>query len=95
MGASESSVRLVALVDGRVQGVGFRFWTRSRARELGLLGWVRNLADGRVEVVAEGSRRQCGALAASLRGPDPPGRVDDVQERYERSGGNLEGFTAG
>ncbi len=42
------------LVSGRVQGVGFRWWVRSRAMELGLGGWVRNLPDGRVEVVAGG-----------------------------------------
>ena len=53
-GAGRARVRL--LVSGLVQGVGFRWWTRSRARELGLLGWARNLDDGRVEVVAEGSR---------------------------------------
>ena len=42
------------LVSGRVQGVGFRWWVRSKAMELGLGGWVRNLPDGRVEVVAGG-----------------------------------------
>jgi len=47
------------LVSGRVQGVGFRWWVRSKAMELGLGGWVRNLPDGRVEVVAGG---EAGAL---------------------------------
>ncbi len=42
------------LVSGRVQGVGFRWWVRSKAMELGLGGWVRTLPDGRVEVVAGG-----------------------------------------
>lgn len=46
--------RLHAFVEGRVQGVGFRFFVRDVARRLGLKGWVRNLPDGRVEVVAEG-----------------------------------------
>ncbi len=50
-------VRLTAWVRGRVQGVGFRWWTRARALELGLAGWALNLSDGRVEVVAEGPRR--------------------------------------
>jgi len=48
------------IVSGRVQGVGFRWWVRSKAMELGLGGWVRNLPDGRVEVVAGG---EDGALA--------------------------------
>ncbi len=45
---------MTVFVRGRVQGVGFRWWTRSRALELGLTGHARNTADGRVEVVAEG-----------------------------------------
>jgi acylphosphatase len=95
MEAAERSVRVVALVRGRVQGVGFRFWTRSRALELGLRGWARNLADGRVEVVAEGARLRCADLLAALRGADAPGRVDAVDERYEIARGDLDGFVTG
>jgi acylphosphatase len=95
MGGAESVVRLVALVRGRVQGVGFRFWTRSRALELGLSGWARNLADGHVEVVAEGSRDACHALLAVLRGPDAPGRVDAVVPSFEMPRGDLDGFVTG
>ena len=51
------------LVSGRVQGVGFRDATRTRANELGLAGWVRNLSDGRVEVQAAGSGEKLDALA--------------------------------
>ena len=51
---SEADVRLTAWVHGRVQGVGFRWWTRCRALELGLTGYAANLADGRVLVVAQG-----------------------------------------
>ena len=95
MAATNDLVRLVALVRGRVQGVGFRFWTRSQALELGLRGWARNLADGRVEIVAEGVRDRCSALLKALRGPDPPGRVDAVEERYEQARGDLDGFVTG
>jgi acylphosphatase len=55
------------LVSGRVQGVGFRDFVRRAAGELGLDGWVRNLADGRVEVHAEGGAAELDALAARLR----------------------------
>lgn len=48
------SARAVIWVHGRVQGVGFRWWTRARALELGLVGHARNAGDGRVEVVAQG-----------------------------------------
>ena len=67
-----------ALVSGRVQGVGFRWWTRARALELGLVGHAKNLDDGRVEVDAEGPRAAVDALVAALRSGDTPGRVDDV-----------------
>ncbi len=73
-------MRLQAFVKGHVQGVGFRWWARARARELGLAGSATNLADGRVEVVAEGAREACQALLALL--PSGPGRVDFVAERW-------------
>ncbi|GAA1266241.1 acylphosphatase [Sphaerisporangium rubeum] len=85
-------VRLNAWVRGRVQGVGFRWWTRSRALELGLVGSASNLADGRVEVVAEGPREACERLLALLRGGDTPGRVDVVVERWSRPRGGFGGF---
>jgi len=47
--------RATIFVRGRVQGVGFRWWTRARALELGLVGFARNMADGRVEVCAQGN----------------------------------------
>jgi acylphosphatase len=75
-------VRVTAWVTGRVQGVGFRWWTRARARELGLAGSASNLDDGRVEVVAEGHRRECEALLDQLRSGGSPGRVTLVVERW-------------
>jgi acylphosphatase len=78
----EELSRVTAWVRGRVQGVGFRWWTRSRARELGLAGWARNLEDGRVEVVAQGSKAACEALLAALRGGRTPGKVTGVTERW-------------
>jgi acylphosphatase len=87
-----SAVRLNAWVDGRVQGVGFRWWTRCRARELGLVGVARNLPDGRVAVVAEGDREACERLLDALRGGDAPGRVDRVVEQWADARGGLQGF---
>ena len=55
-------VRLTAWVHSHVQGVGFRWWTRSRALELGLTGYASNQPDGRVLVVAQGSREACDRL---------------------------------
>ncbi|MCU0626754.1 MAG: acylphosphatase [Gemmatimonadaceae bacterium] len=62
---------LHAIVAGRVQGVGFRWFVRSEARRLGLAGWVRNLDDGTVEVRASGIRTHLVALRGALyRGPE-------------------------
>lgn len=59
--------RMTAFVRGNVQGVGFRWWTRSRALELGLAGHATNKADGRVQVVAEGSKEDCEKLPAAAQ----------------------------
>jgi acylphosphatase len=85
-------VRLTAFVKGRVQGVGFRWWTRARALELGLVGSATNLADGRVEVVAEGPQEAVEQLLALLRGPDTPGHVDAVAEHLSIARGEMSGF---
>ncbi len=78
-------------VFGRVQGVGFRYFTERAARTLGLVGWVRNRPDGSVEVYAEGSGDRLDEFQAYLRDGPPLARVDrlDVSEMvphaiYER-----------
>jgi acylphosphatase len=86
------NVRLTAWVHGQVQGVGFRWWTRSRASEIGLQGYASNLRDGRVEVVAEGSREDCVKLLELLRNGATPGRVDLVVERWSDAKENVTGF---
>jgi len=88
-----SEQRLTAWMRGRVQGVGMRWWVRSRALELGLTGSVANLDDGRVSVVAEGSREDCERLLALLRGGTTPGHVTGVTERWGEARGGLVGFT--
>jgi acylphosphatase len=85
-------VRLTALVSGRVQGVGFRWWTRCRALELGLVGQAANLSDGRVRVTAEGPRENCQRLVELLRGGDTPGMVDGLQAGYDAAEGGFTGF---
>ncbi|MFE9428424.1 acylphosphatase [Kitasatospora sp. NPDC006697] len=85
-------VRATAWVRGRVQQVGFRWWTRARALEIGLTGYTSNLDDGRVQVVAEGSRADCERLLALLRGPDTPGRVTGVTEIWSATGAGYPDF---
>ncbi|WP_037074641.1 acylphosphatase [Pseudonocardia spinosispora] len=88
----DRAIRLTAWVHGRVQGVGFRWWTRSRALELDLVGSASNLRDGRVEVVAEGTREACESLLAALRGGETPGHVDQVVERWSEATGKPTSF---
>lgn len=76
------NVRLTAFVHGHVQGVGFRWFTRSKALELGLTGKATNLADGRVCVVAEGPRERCIELLGWLRSGETPGKVSTVVEQW-------------
>ncbi|HSZ28846.1 MAG TPA: acylphosphatase [Pseudonocardiaceae bacterium] len=85
-------VRMTAWVHGRVQGVGFRWWARSRALELGLVGHAANLSDGRVEVVAEGPREACERLLGALRSGATPGQVNQVTERFTHARGGVTGF---
>jgi acylphosphatase len=69
------------LIEGMVQGVGFRFFVQHKATALGLAGWTRNLADGRVEVYATGEAERLSDLAAALhRGPSMA-RVRTVEEQ--------------
>lgn len=71
--------RVLIRVDGYVQGVGFRWWTEGVARELGLVGYARNLSDGRVEIDAQGPTEALGALIRRVIEQPPrtgrPGRV--------------------
>jgi acylphosphatase len=67
-------------VTGMVQGVGFRWFVRERARRLGLAGWVRNLPDGSVEVAAAGDDQQLELLRDALREGPHGAAVDNLEE---------------
>jgi acylphosphatase len=99
-GDGAGQARLTAWLHGRVQGVGMRWWVRSRALALGLDGWARNLPDGRVEVVAEGPEAACRRLSAELAADAEggigaqrrPGRIDTLVERWSSPIGVERGF---
>ena len=90
--AGDAPARLTAWIAGRVQGVGFRWWIRARALELGLAGSAENLEDGRVKVVAEGPVARCRDLLALLAGPGTPGHVTRVTQRWDDARGGATGF---
>jgi acylphosphatase len=66
-------------VTGRVQGVFFRAWTKEQAVSLGVMGWVRNCPDGRVEAHVEGDRSAVEQMIEHLRKGPPSARVEDVR----------------
>jgi len=83
---------LHAIVKGLVQGVGYRFFVIRRAELLGLTGWVKNLPDGTVEVVAEGDRELLEELIKELwKGPSAA-QVTDVVVNWERYTGEFKNF---
>lgn len=85
-------LRIHVEVRGRVQGVGYRWFVRSRAEELRLSGWVRNRPDGSVEAEAEGDAEALARFVEALRLGPPGARVEHVSERHESGQARHEGF---
>ena len=85
-------VRVDALVRGLVQGVNFRWYAQRRAVELGLRGFVRNLPDGLVEVVAEGERGSLDALLEALRVGPSAAIVESVDAQWSSPTGEFSRF---
>jgi acylphosphatase len=80
------------LVLGFVQGVGFRRFIAKKAKDLGLLGWVRNLPDGRVEILAQGEKSNIKALIEITEKGNIFSDVKDVVVNYVEEKEKLEGF---
>lgn len=83
--------QLHALVNGRVQGVWFRGWTREQAASLNLSGWVRNLPDGRVEALAQGPEDRLQSLLSLLHQGPGQARVDSVEHTLSDPAQELDG----
>lgn len=84
--------RVHLFVSGRVQGVFFRESTRREAEKLGLTGWVKNLPDGRVEIVAEGEKGNLEKLIQWAKKGSFLSRVDNVEIEWEEYQGEFENF---
>ena len=85
--------RLTAVVSGRVQGVGFRYFVREEANALGLAGEVKNQRDGSVLVIAEGERHLLEQLLAELQRGPSFSRVDSVDVRWSNYTGAYANFS--
>ena len=81
------------VVTGHVQGVGFRMFAADAARAEGLSGWVRNLGDGSVEILAEGERDAVGRFESRVRRGPSRARVEHVHADDTTPSGRAAGFT--
>jgi acylphosphatase len=84
--------RVRVLIKGRVQGVFFRAYTRDAAAEIGVSGWVRNRADGRVEALFEGEREKVDRMIAWCHQGSPLSRVETVDIQEEAYLGDQDRF---
>jgi acylphosphatase len=80
------------VISGRVQNVGFRYFTQNAAAREGVAGWVQNLPDGRVEAFVEGDEDAVTRVERAIRSGPPGARVDTVSVQDEEASGALKGF---
>lgn len=92
MMTEENLARFHAIVEGRVQGVGFRFFVKEEADALGVTGWVRNRWDDTVEITAEGDRSSLEKLIAAVRRGPRSSFVSQVNVDWEQPKGDFGGF---
>ncbi|CAE6486065.1 acylphosphatase [Candidatus Nitrosotenuis uzonensis] len=90
--SEEKEGRAVLLVDGLVQGVGFRYMIRTEAKTCGLKGHIKNLEDGTVEIVCEGKKESIESLIDRIKHVRSPMRVDDIQVKYSTATGEFKTF---
>ena len=90
--ADKKQIHLHATVEGRVQGVGFRYFVMREADSLSLTGWVRNRYNGTVEVVAEGKRSRLEQLLQAIRRGPRSSHVQNVDPRWEEATNEFIGF---
>ena len=85
--------KIQAIASGKVQGVGFRMYTQTQAEQLGVVGFVQNLSDGTVKIVAAGEDSQVDALINWAKSGSPPAKVGDLQtETMEYRSGEFDRF---
>jgi acylphosphatase len=87
--------RVMVLYSGRVQGIGFRVTVRQLACGYDVTGTVRNLTDGRVELIAEGARAELKAFLDGITASELSGFIAKQHETWQTAQGNLRGFAIG
>lgn len=91
--AHRQKQRVHVFVDGRVQGVGFRYFAVNEASRAGVSGWVRNLPDGRVEAVAEGSEDQLQRFVTAMQRGPSFSHVTSCEASWMEATGDFDRFT--
>jgi acylphosphatase len=85
--------RLHVIIQGRVQGVGFRAFVHRKATEIGLTGWVRNRWDGSVEVIAEGDQSKLDKLVIALKRGPASAMVSALDTEWQPATGEFKRFS--
>ncbi|WP_457639596.1 acylphosphatase [Persephonella sp.] len=85
-------MRLYAVFAGTVQGVGFRHFVKTKAKEFGIKGYVRNMPDGTVEVVAEGDEEVLRKFFEAIENGPPLAEVTDIRYQFEDKEGGFTDF---
>lgn len=88
-----SNIRAHVFIEGKVQGVFYRFWTKKQAQSLNLAGWVRNLADGRVEAVFEGPKDKVEAIIARCKQGPRLAEVKHIDVSWEKAKKEFNDFS--
>jgi acylphosphatase len=89
---NHESKALKVRIEGRVQGVGFRYFVYKHARRKGVRGWVKNLDDGRVEAYFEGDQNQLDSIVELCRQGPAGSKVKDLQAESLQPTGRLKNF---
>jgi len=85
-------IRAEIIVEGDVQGVGFRYYARRAARSLGIVGYVENLEDGNVKIICESPREKIEELIQRLEAAQPPIKVEKISLTYTEATGQFKSF---
>tara|TARA_B100000959_G_C14949515_1_gene611311 strand:- start:915 stop:1196 length:282 start_codon:yes stop_codon:yes gene_type:complete len=85
-------VRVHVYISGKVQGVFFRSYTKDKAQKEGLNGWVKNLTDGRVEIVLEGNKEKCEEMLQWCHKGSPSSKVENVEIYWDKPTNNYKHF---
>ncbi|MDO8503964.1 MAG: acylphosphatase [bacterium] len=86
-------VRAHIFIDGCVQRVSFRAWTLRQAQGLQFVGWVKNLEDGRIEIIAEGEKKKVNQLIGLVKKGPKLAKVEHIDVSWEEGTGEFEEFS--